>query len=288
MDRTIDLLTSIGFPDYHVHTVFGQGSEGTVYLIEDEKRTSKLVLKIFHEPHTPDWFPGLISYAEHINTNDYGLPNVTLLYDGDKIIGAVYPYIELSPLHWRILKSVERVGQSVVGSFAQKQYFLLSEHSLALCDPVLPHFRVDRQGLWHFMDIGASIRSIDDPKAHQNGLLGYRFASLVMGIHNVEIHRLMHTTENYSYAEPCVYWRNEWLDAIAIQHDWVKELVSDIRSSDATIFFDPEFYRRWSLRLPHCIPLPSLVLPASKTLTWLGKVKGRKGSLGSAEYIEDG
>jgi len=280
MDRHIEMLTSIGFTDHHVHTVLGQGSEGTVYLIEDETRESKLVLKIFHESHTRDWCPGLISYAENINANDYGLPDVTLLYSGDEIIGAVYPYVELNMLHWRILSSVEKVAQSIVGSYAEKQYHLLSEYSLALCDPVLPHFMVDRQGQWHFMDIGASIRSLSDPKAHQNGLLGYRFASLIMGVHHVEIHHLMQPTGSYSYAEPCVYWGNEWLDAIAVKHEWVRDLQSEIRSNNATIFFDPEFYRRLSLCLPHRIPLPSLILPASKTLTWLGKVRGRKVNLG--------
>jgi hypothetical protein len=101
-----------------------------------------------------------------------------------------------------------------------------------------------------------------------------------MGVHHVEIHHLMQPTESYSYAKPCIYWGNEWLDAIAVEHEWVRDLQSEIRSKNATIFFDPEFYRRLCLRLPHRIPLPSVILPASKTLTWLGKARGRKVKLG--------
>ena len=262
---------------YRLRKVLGQGSEGTVYLVEDKETFNKLVLKIFHEPHTSDWFPGLEIYAEKICANDFGLPEVKLFINRREIIGLVHPYVKLSSLHWRILNSNEKVAQSIIGSYCRKQAYLMSEHGLAIFDSVLPHFRVDKNGMWHFVDIGAGIRYVNDSWAQKHGLIGYGFASLIMGIYNKEIHLLMAPVENYSLDDTCVYCKNEWLDAIARQHKWVHEILSEVHSNEASIFYDPEFYQRLSEYLPNRVPWPSMVLPVSKTLFGLGKLRGKLG-----------
>jgi len=266
---TLDILS-----DYHVQRVLGSGREGTVYLVEDKERLGELVLKVFHEPHTSDWLPGLPVYADKVMANDLGLPEVNLLYYRDEIIGAVYPYVQLSSLHWRILNSIEIVAQSIVGAYCDMQYYLMSEHGLALSEPGLPHFMVDKNGRWHYLDIGGGICLLNHSFVHKHGLIGYGFANMLMSIYNKNLYDLMKPVEDYSYDVPCIYCMHKSLDAIAMQHEWVKEILSDVRNQKSTVFYDPGFYQRISESLPNRVPWPSLILPLSKSLTWLGKLRG--------------
>lgn len=277
MLKTIEAPLSDIFNHYYVRKVLGKGGEGTVYLVEDKESSNKFILKVFHEPHSVDWLPGLPVYAEKIKANDFGLPEVEVIYSGDEINGVVYPYVQLRSLHWRILNSIKNVAQSVVGSYCDKQYYLMSDHSLALWDPHLSNFMVDETGKWHYSDIGGGICPLDHPWARKHGVIGYGFASLLLSIYNINLHQHVSIVEDYSYDEPCIYCKNEWLDAIAMQHEWVHEILSEVVSNKASIFYDPEFYQRLRKYLPNRVPWPSLVLPISKTLTGLGKLRGKLG-----------
>jgi hypothetical protein len=268
--RTLDILN-----DYHVKSVLGQGSEGTIYLVEDKDTLKKLVLKVFHEPRTSDWLPGLPVYADKISANDLGLPEVKVLYNRDEIIGVVYPYVQLRSLHWRILNSFEKVAQSIVGSYCNKQYYLMTHYSLALWDPVVSNFKVDKDGRWHFLDVGGGICLLDHPYVIKRGVIGYGFASMLMSIYNKALHELMMPVEGYSYDAPCIYCSNEWLDTIAMQHEWVREILSYVRSHNSSIFYDPEFYQRISEGLPSRVPSPSVILPLSQTLFGVRKLRGK-------------
>lgn len=265
--------------DYRVHRLLGRGGEGTVYLAEKKQSPGLLILKVLHDPVTDDWLPGLPVYARKIRPNGFGLPLAKLIYRENKILGVVYPYIPLTSLHWRILHSNEKVAQSVIGSYCRKQHYLISEYGLALWDPTMPNMMVDKAGKWHYCDMGGGIGMIDHPYLIRNGLLGYGFASLLMSIYNKTLYQLIMpgSPENYSYDAPCIYWQNEWLDTIATQHKWVKELLSDVLCQKSAIFLDPEFYQCIGDRFPDRVPWPSFTLPFSKTLTRLGKLRGKLG-----------
>jgi len=274
-DPPLNILT-----DYHVLRILGRGCEGIVYLVEDKERLRKLVLKVFHKPYPRDWVPGLIIYADNIIANDNGLPVITLLQSSDKIVGVQYPYVQLHSLHWRILNLSEQVAQSAFGAYCRMQSYLISEYGLVLPDTPLCHFMVAKDGQWHYLDFGVKVRTMSDPMIPKYGLLGYGFAALLLSIYNKTLHHLMLPVEGYSYDEPCIYCMNEWLDAVAIQHSWVQEILSEVRSHKPSIFHDPEFYRHLSERLPSRVPLPSLVLSISKFLFWVRKLRHKLGFLG--------
>jgi hypothetical protein len=271
-ESAVDILSH-----YHVRKVFGKGGEGTVYLVDKEGESGQFVLKIFHELNTVDWIPGLPVYASKIKANDLGLPEVKIIFRGEKIAGVLYPYVQLNSLHWRILQSNEQVAQSVVGSYCKKQFYLMSQHDLTLYDPALPNLMVDKNGKWHYCDMGGGIGLLDSTYIHERGLLGFGFASLLLSIYNKTLYHLMMPREDYSYDIPCSYCQNEWLDTIAAQHGWVKEILSEVCSHKSSIFYDPEFYRQLGDRLPDCVPLPSMILPLSKTFTLLGNIRGKLG-----------
>jgi serine/threonine protein kinase len=273
--KPIDDLGLNVLNNYHVLKVLGQGSEGTVYLIEDNERLSQLVLKVFHKRRTSDWLPGLPVYAQKIEANDFGLPVITLLYDKDEIIGLTYPFVKLSSLHWRITCSITEVAKSLVGSYCQKQYYLMTKHGLALYDPVVSNLMVDDEGQWHYMDIGGGICLLNDPWVRNHGEIGYGFASMLMSIYDLALHKSLMPIEGYSYEIPCVYCNSEWLSALAMQHDWIQEILNGVRSQKSSIFYNPEFYRQLGERLPSRVPVPFLTLPISTTLTWLGKLRGK-------------
>lgn len=265
---------------YHVLRILGRGCEGTVYFVEDRERLRKLVLKVFHKPYPRDWVPGLIIYGDNITANDYGLPAITLLQSSDGIVGVQYPYVKLHSLHWRILNSSEQVAQSVFGAFCRMQSYLISEYGIVMPDTPLCHFMVAKDGRWHYLDFGVKVRTTSDPEILRYGLLGYGLADLLLSIHRKNIRELMLLVEGYSYDEPCIYCMNEGLDAIATQHGWVQEILSEVRSHKPSIFHDPEFYRHLSERFPTRVPLPSLVLSISKSLLWVRKVRHKLGFVG--------
>jgi hypothetical protein len=125
--------------------------------------------------------------------------------------------------------------------------------------------------------MGGGIGLLDHPYILEYGLIGYGFASLLMSIYNKHLYQYMRPIEGYSYGDPCIYCMNKWLDSISMEHQWVQEILSDVRSQKASIFYDPEFYRQLSERLPGRVPWPSLILPLSGTLSWLGKLRGKLG-----------
>ena len=259
--------------DYHVLKVLGQGGEGTVYLVQDKERFSELLLKVFHEPHTPDCLPGLVLYAERVKTNDFGLPAIKILYDGDQIIGAIYPYTPLRSIHWRILNSSEKIAQSIIGSYSQMQYYLMTNHGLALYDPPLPNLMVDRDGKWHYSDIGGGICALDDPYVFKRGLMGYGFASLFLSVYNETLYKWVTAMEGYSHNEPCIYCKNERLVEMAEKHSWVKDIFCDVWTNNSSIFYAQGFYRNIYKELPNRIPWPSLVLAVNFALTGLCKFR---------------
>lgn len=119
---------------------------------------------------------------------------------------------------------------------------------------------------------------LDAPILSQNGLLGYGFVSMLMSIYGKDLHSLMPHRE-ILLDEPCIYCKNECLDAIAAQHGWVKDILDEVRSHNAAIFHDPEFYRNLGERFPARLPWPALIFPISKTLTWLDVLRGKLGNL---------
>lgn len=267
------------FTGFSVQKVLGQGGEGIVYLVKDQGRSKEFVLKVFHEPHPCDYLSGLPIYANRIRKNDVGLPEITLIYHDENIIGLVYPYVPLELIHWRIMERNEQVAKSIIGSYCKKNYFLMTNHGLVIYDPPMPNFLVDRMGLWNYIDIGGGIGLTDSAYIKKHGLLGYGFASLIMSIYNKTLYHLMMPQEDYSYEIPCVYCQNEWLEDIARKHVWVREILSEVLTQNALIFYEPEFYYRIGERLPDHIPLPSLILPINKTLFWAGKIRGRIGNI---------
>ncbi len=264
--------------NYDVLKILGQGGEGTVYLVED-KAGANLVLKVLHNPYPRVWTAGLRKYADSVIANEYGLPVITLLQNSDKVFGIQYPFVQLYQIHWRILQSSEQVAQAIFGAYCRMQSYLMSRYSIGLRDTPVEHFMIARDGQCHFVDLGLGISTIDNRRTLEYGLLGYGVADLLLSIHHINIKHSMLPVKGYSYDRSCIYCMNEELDAVAKQHRWVQDILSDLRSHKASILFDPEFYLHLAERLPSRISCPLLVLSVSNSLFWLAGIKKRGVSL---------
>jgi hypothetical protein len=260
--------------NYYLLKVLGRGYEGTANLVRDRFTGEKKVLKIYHEP-IPCTKPaaGLISYANQVPANKYGLFPIKLIYNSDHIIGLEYLYSRLYHIHYRWFKYSSHVAQTLLGAYCRMQSYLISYHKLGLvdADAQANNFLLDKNGAFHFIDYGPHIKLINHAWSLERGLFGYSFVTLLLGIFHINIKSEMLYTEKYSYAEPCIYCMNKKLDEIANKNDWVKQILSEVRNNNASILIDPEFYRRLGERLPDSILFPKLVIGTSSSLFFLRK-----------------
>ena len=261
--------------NYQVLRVLGQGGEGTVYLVKDRAEARRLVLKVFHEPRPRAWVPGLEIYANSVAPNDCGLPVIRLLQDSDQIIGIQYPFVQLYQIHPRVLRLSERVAQALFGAYCRMQSYLMSEFGIGLWDVMVDHFMIAKGGQCHYVDFGYGVQTINQPRCLEQGLLGYGFSMLLLSIHGKNIRLVVPTSKDYSYDKPCIYCMNKELDAVAAQHSWAREVLFEVRGHKASIFHDPEFYRRLGERFPGRIPVPPLIIWASRFLFRLGKIRAK-------------
>lgn len=260
---------------YHELGLLGEGAEGTVYLVEDQKFHKKYVLKLFHEPHDKEWYAGLVEYADKIKKNDLGLPIISLIDLNNEIIGVVYPYVRtIRRLHHRII-SFDGVAKSIVGSYCQIQIFLISQHKLAIVDTGFGNIGVDVRGVWHQLDMGGGIGKLSNPWVQRTDAVGYGFVELLLSIYNFKIYDYMQFSDIQSRDDPCIYSQTEILDKIALRHAWVQEIVDYVRRNPSTIFYRPEFYMHFAERFPSRLPYPWLNLSLSEMLFRMERVRNK-------------
>jgi len=258
---------------YEELKTIGYGWEGYVYLIKDQSTGDKLVLKIFHEPPASD---GLKLYADRVKSNKYGLYQIMLLQESDRIIALQYPFVALDHISYRIFDLVSCTARLLFGQFCLMQWYLMSHHGIGLTDPQRTNFLLAPNRRFHYIDYGRNISSITNPRALARGLFGYGFAMLLLDIYNTSLKLEMGYSFSYSYNKPCIYNMCEALDVIAARKPWVREILSEVRSQNGSIFLDPDFYWRLGMSLPQRIYFPQVIVSTSKLLrTVRGWVTGR-------------
>jgi len=152
------------------------------------------------------------------------------------------------------------------------QAFLISRHKIGLTDTLASHFLLTQDGKFHFVDYGINIESITHAWSLERGLFGYGLAWMLSSIYNVNLKLEVQRAPGYSYTSPCTYCMAKSLDIVAAQHDWVGEILSEVRSHNASILLDPEFYWRQSRRLPNRVRFPRLILGMSNGLFYARKM----------------
>jgi hypothetical protein len=252
--------------DYELLHVLGQGGEGTVYLVCEKKSGRKRILKIFHTPIQGTSADGLRTYTAKIQENDVGLPAISLLGDEHQVNGLHYDYLPLYEVHWRVLASWEKVGQSLFGAYCRIQHYLISHSGIGLSDTDIGHFLLSQSGQFYFVDYGFAIKPIQHSHYLDQGRLGYGFSMLLLGIHHKNLKLEILPTPAYDYQTPCRYSFSQQLDELIVERAWVREIVTEVRSQPASIFLNADFYQYWASRLPQRAPLPRLLTATSKLL----------------------
>lgn len=257
-------------PRYEEAKTLGYGWEGYVYLVRDRSSGRRLVLKIFHEPLASD---GLRLYAERVEPNEYGLYPVTLFQESDRILALAYPFVKLYYVNHKICSLSSYTAKALLGQFCFMQWYLMSHHGVGMKDVRRGNYLLAPDGQFHYIDYGKSILSVTDPQALAEGFLGYGFANLLLDLYSIDLHREMPYSSTYSYDRPCIYNMCEALDVVAAKHRWVRDILSEVRSQNASIFLDPEFYRRLGMSLPRRVCLPRLIILTSTLIRNLGRVR---------------
>ena len=247
-------------PLYEELKTMGYGWEAYVYLVRDQSTGRKLIVKVFHEPPTSD---GLKLYADRVKSNQYGLSPITLLQGSDGIVALQYPFVRLHHVNYRMFSLSDCTAKSLFGQFCLMQWYLMSHHGIGLTDPRKENFLLTPDGQFHYIDYGRNIFSVTDPRALDRGLFGHGFAMLLLGTYNINLKLEMPYSYSYSYSEPCIYNQCKAMDIVATGHAWVRRILSEVRSQDASIFLDPEFYWRLGVSLPRRVPLPQIIILAS-------------------------
>jgi hypothetical protein len=257
-------------PNYEELKTIGYGWEGYVYLVRDRATGRKLVLKIFHSSIASD---GLKRYADGVRANEYGLSPITLLQEPGGIVALQYPFVRLHYVNYRLCTLSSYTAKSLFGQFCLMQWYLMSHHGIGLADPRRSNCLLASDGRFHYVDYGQNVFSLTDSRALAKGFLGYGFAMLLLDMYNINLAWEMPYSSGYSYDRACVYSMCEALDTVAAKHNWVREILSQVRSQDASNFLDPEFYRRLGMSLPRRVRSPQIIILASEFLGALSSVR---------------
>ncbi len=264
-------------PCYKELENLGWGYEGYVYLVRDQATGRKLVLKIYHDPfdHEPGIWDGLTLYASRVKPNPYGLYPITLIQKSGQIIALQYPFDRLYPLEYRVFERYDEARKSLVGQFCFMQSYLMSECGIGVIDPVIDNYLLAKDGQFHYVDYGLGIRNLEESIAVEYGLFGRGFALLLLSIYNINLRAEMPPLSNYAYDRPCPYSMCPALDDVAARNLWIKNIVSEVRSQNASVFLDPRFYWRLGMSLPRRVRFPQLLIRASQSIRFLKNVRDR-------------
>jgi hypothetical protein len=267
------LLASGDNTKYRLLKKLGQGGEGIVYLVQNKSTNEKYVMKAFHKPIIGTSMSGLRICAEKGCATALGLPEITLLGDADQIAGVLYQHIPLYEIHWRVLNSWEQVAQAMFGAYCRMQAHLISQCGIGLLDTVADHFLINRGGEFHYVDYGFMIKPIDHPGMVAQGMFGYGFAMLLMNIYHKNIKSVVGPIQEYDYSKPCIYCQSKELGEVAARHAWVREILSEVYASEASIFLEADFYQRLGDSLPRTVRHPELIISLSSALDALRKIR---------------
>lgn len=260
-------------PPYEIVSYLGSGGEGVVYLLADQSNRDHVVLKVFFEPRKGLGAEGLQLYATEAPPSDLGLPSIRLVSDSGSVLGYWYPYVKLNHVHSRILYHFDSVSQALLTDYLAMQSYLIGSRELVLHDAVNSQFMLSRQGKFHFVDLGWAISTLDAPYVIRSGLVGHSLLSLLCSIYGLRWDR--QRENNYSYREPCVYFRKFPLDDLLRQKPWLRDLIHFVRSNPASVFLEFEFYDHWARRFDDRVPFPRFVVTCSQILRFAyAKVRG--------------
>jgi hypothetical protein len=261
---------------YEFLNILGQGGEGTVYLVRDRESGSKRILKIFHSPIQGTSADGLRVYAANIRKNNVGLPTISLVGNENQVDALHYAHFPLYQVHWRFLVSWEKIGQILFGAYCRMQHYLMSQCGVGLSDTDVGHFLLSQHGQFHFVDYGFAIKSVKHSHYLDQGRLSYGFSMLLLSIHHRNLKLEFMPASAYDYNVPCRYSFSKQLDAVAEKYAWVKEIVTQIRGQNSSIFLDADFYQQLGAQFPNRVPFPWFIIGTSSMLSKSRQVWGKR------------
>lgn len=261
--------------DYVLLRTLGRGGEGVVHLARERATGTRVVLKVRHRGIRGAEGASLRAYARAVRENPHGLPPITLVGRDDEIAAVAYRYVPLYPMHGRILAHSERTAQAMFGTFCRMQAFLLDLAELSILDTGPSNFMLTRRGAVHYVDVGWGIRLARNESAVDRGGLGFAFAMMLLGVHNIEIQRHALPRPGYSHDQPCVYCNLDVVVALARGRPWVAEVLRQVRTRKADVFFDSGLYTRLAASLPPSLPYRPLVGAVNTALHYVGRARRR-------------
>jgi serine/threonine protein kinase len=254
-------------PDFLHIKLLGRGGEGEVHLVKNAVTGERFVQKTFKASLGVTSVEALHKLASSYQPNTFGLAQLTLVEANNDIIGLYYPFEELHSLHYRILKHYQPSAQAMLAAFCRLQSHLLADYGVVITDTVADHFLLDRQGRFHYIDYGISVKPADHPKVRDQGFLEYGLAMLLLNIYNNNLKREVRPHPGYRIREKHAYFHSQRLQTLAGQQPWVAGLLPRLQASTPEDFFKPEFYTRLVEGFPTQVSFPTPVIALSKLLT---------------------
>jgi len=253
-------------PTWQIQRILGQGGEGVSYLVVDVNTNSRYVVKIFHSPRPKEKCHNLQIYAARVTGEYPGLPKLDLLEGEDGVYGIAYAYHPLHRVHYRLWGALDQLAQVVVGIYCRMQAHLISTAGIVLWDADVVNFLLATDGRFHWIDFGWGVAPVDHSWNLDRGHVGYGLAMLLLSVHGVNIKPAVQITPGYSPSQPCRYCLDSRLDALAVKHRWLRQVLDEVRHQPATALLEPEFYRQLGARLPDRVVAPRAIILASTAL----------------------
>lgn len=172
---------------WRILKTLGQGGEGVVYLVEDKSTSQRWAWKSFHSPLPASQLEALRRYQSGIADEVCpGLPAIKLVGDQDCVLGVRYRHTDLYKVHSYLLRSIDHLGQAIVGCYCRLQHHLILQHGIAIWDASLKNFILARSGHFHWIDFGPGMEVVEYlPPDQSRGGFSHGFARLLLGVHGV-------------------------------------------------------------------------------------------------------
>lgn len=246
--------------------LLGKGGEGTVYLLKDARVGSRTVVKLYHTPIPRNWVVALETIANRFQPNSVGLEDVKLIENGDLVEGVFYPYQPLYPVHYRLLDRFDTLAQAIFAAACRLQAHLLANYQVVIFDTIADHFLLDRQGRFHFIDYGFSVKPADHPNVRKFGRLEYTLAMMVLSIFNRNIKSYVQPNSEYREEGRSTYFSHVVWEPVLDRQSWVREVYSHLEQSSPEAFYHPGFYHDLVKGFPSASPSPRTTIFTSSLL----------------------
>ncbi len=245
---------------FRVLRYLGSGWEGAVYLVCDD-HGKKQIVKSFYDYRVEKLNSETIgmyrkpvagskndllrlsacSIAHHSDT----IYPITLLKQGEDIIGVLYEYEKLINISRRYL-DYPGVRLFLMRAFLETQGYLLRNLELVMVDASIDQFMISRDGRLKFVDYGGSINPINDFRCQEEH---WEIVTLIKLLYQLFKPEKRHCFKSSNFSIVCDLELG--LADLVDSYPFIGEIIDKIAKSDFDPFVDFRFYEKIAESLPN-------------------------------------